>query len=176
MVCTSKGCISTNHHITNKRPPLALSRQFIHLAKLPAPRPNIHILQLHPLGLIPKLVHNHEQDEYRQQDVAFHKADSAERVQETRVPLEEDEEDVGCQCEVCAPWVEQGFVWQCCGVLALCDEGATEADVADADDGPDDEGRHWEELIGCKRGGEGSIDERTSGKGDQCFKDLSGTG
>jgi hypothetical protein len=134
------GYLSDNN-IANFRPPPTrfLNRLFL-INKLPPPSPNIHILQRHPLGLVPEFIHDNEEYEDGEEDVVDDKVIGTERVQEASIPLEKHEEDVQGEREVGTPWIECGAERQLRRVLSLCDEGFAEANVGDADYGPDEEG------------------------------------
>lgn len=103
---------------------------------IPSSGPNIHLLELHPLGLLPELVPQEQNDEHGEQDITDHKRSRAERVQEGRVSLEEDEEDVGRQRGVGAVGIPHGFECEIVDGLALCFEAVAEADVDEFDGAP----------------------------------------
>jgi len=86
---------SSHNDIANTRPPCLGLGQCLLFHKFPPPGPNIHIAQLNPARPIPELINNYEQCKHRKQDIVDHKVFRAEWVEETRVPLEEDEEDIG---------------------------------------------------------------------------------
>ena len=103
---------------------------------VPSSRPNIHLLKLHPLGLLPELVPQKQDDKHGQQDITDHKRSGAERVQEGRVALEEDQEDVGRQGGVGAVGIPHGFEGEVVDGLALRFEAVAEADVDEFDGAP----------------------------------------
>ena len=103
---------------------------------VPSSRPDIHLLELHPLGLLPELVPQKQDDKHRQQDITYHKRSRAERVQEGRVSLEEDEEDVGRQGGVGTVGIPHRFEGEIVDGLALSFETIAEADVDEFNGAP----------------------------------------
>lgn len=127
----------SDNNIANTRPPARSFLDRLLLNKLPSASPNIHLLQLDPLGLLPEFIDNYEEREDRQQDIVDHEVVRAERVEEASVSLEKYKENIQRQREVGTPGIECSAEREVCRVLALRDKGFAEANMADSNDGPD---------------------------------------
>lgn len=106
--------------------------------KLSSAGPYIHILQSNPFRFVPNLVYHKEQNKNRQEDIIDHEVRCAKWIQETRVSLEENEKNVRRESDIRTVWVESSLIGEFRWIFPLCDECASEADVAHSDDRPHD--------------------------------------
>lgn len=123
--------------------PRSPNRLHFWIKQLPPPSPNIHLLQLDQLRLVPKLVYQEEKHKHGEQDIVDHEVGYAERIQKCRVSLEKDEEDIPSDGQICSPRLPGCFVWEQFRILALGNEGFSESDMCDSNSCPYNESRDW---------------------------------
>lgn len=75
-------------------PSRSIINQILNIIVLPPPRPDIHLRQLHKLGPFIQFPEQYKAHKYREQDIVDDEILGAKGVEEGRVSLEEDQEDV----------------------------------------------------------------------------------
>lgn len=91
--------------------------------------PNVHLFHFDQLCLLPQLVSNQQHHEDRQQYVIDNKILSAKWIQESCVSLEEDEEDVCSESEICAVRIPHCFEGERVNGLILSGKTLAEANM-----------------------------------------------